>query len=530
MAATETTSGDIGPPSFQSTAEVDKDLVTPDIHSVSIKIKRADDVYKEFAGIQEQPSNGEIFLWYLYSFCSDFVHSVLVPILFPLIISRINPTPTSPPEQGCYPKEMEVYEGLVESSVKFNNHSFTPLEWTSISWATGIFLGTPILAYISRALDNGHYQNLIFGAATALGSIFCLPAGSFRTHWIFPPYIAAIVAASIVTTASHTRHLGVMIRGFSKPVSVDESHNQFPERRSVASWLSLHSTAVGSLGGGIMSAFIYNMLHHKDKFLSLWVVSIFSGLKWIVGSAHAFSVNRRGLSTSNSNLGSHLFSIFKYPHALGSLAAIMLSSFTSTCLFTGGTLYVIGQLCVRPAFMLFLWLTYFIFPLFSLPILHPLQQLAKTDAMRMQLLGFLVSATTSALGFYYRTADWYHPHILLMVAVQSTATGILHAFGRVLLLDCTPAGKEGAFSVWFSWTRAVGACAGFAVASAYPGKVNKSFAFTFCTSLAGLVLLIFGNVSNYGGAVAAGHVIAKNTERSSPIGERRDSGVVEAKV
>ncbi|PIA50403.1 hypothetical protein AQUCO_01300856v1 [Aquilegia coerulea] len=492
--ATENSSDDVqdssaaaGPPSGHIVIQTEKELpvVTPDIHNVSVKIKRANDFYNDFAGIEEQPSNGEIILWHIYSLCSYFVHTVLVPIIFPLIVSQIVTDITlTPPEEGCSTKAWELYQRLIHRSITVNSYSFTPLEWTAISWATGIFLATPILGFISRPLDHGRSHNLIFGGATVIGALFCLPSGAFKVKWIFPPYIAAIVAASMVSNASHTRHFGVMVRGLARPTTY-ESHRQFPQRRSVGSWLSLHATAVGCLGGGIISAFTYRMLHHKEKFLSLWVVSIFSGLKWIVGSAHAFSVNRGG---------------------------------------SPRMLYVLGQLCVKPVFMLFLWLTYFIFPLFSLPLLHPLQQFVKTDALRMQLLGFFISATTSGLGFYYRHANWRHPHILTMVAVQSTATGILHAFGRVLLLDCTPPGKEGAFSVWFAWARAVGACGGFAVASVFPGAVNKSFAFTFATSLAGVLALIFGNISNYGGAVAAGHVMQDSSEKGSPVrGLDRDS-------
>ncbi|KAF9617410.1 hypothetical protein IFM89_036331 [Coptis chinensis] len=530
----------VGSPTKHKTMEPEKDLAIPDIHNIPVKIKRANDFYMEYAGLEERPSNVEIILWYIYELCSYFVHTVLVPIVFPLIISQIgSKADDSLPAvdqkftgSPCSPKEMKLYQDLISPSIKVSNYSFTPLEWTAISWAAGICLATPILSLISRPLDHGRNHNLIFGGATAIGSLFCLPAGFFSVAWIFPPYIAAIVAASVVCNASHTRHLGVMVRGYSTSV---ESQHQFPQRRSVGSWLSLHATALGCLGGGIISAFTYRMLHHREKFLSLWVVSIFSGLKWIVGSAHAFSVNRPGVSNPIP-LKHHVLTVFKYPHAVGSLIAVALSSFTSTCIFTGGTLYVMGQLCVKPVFMLFLWLTYFLFPLFSLPLLHPLQQLAKTDAVRMQLLGFLVSATTSGLGFYFRNVDWNRPHILSMVAVQSMATGILHAFGRVLLLDCTPAGKEGAFSVWFAWARAVGACGGFAIASGFPGNVNRTFGFTFCTSLAGVLVLIFGNISNYGGAVAAGHVMEDSNEKDSTVhgldrfSERYGSVIMEAKA
>lgn len=92
---------------------------------------------------------------------------------------------------------------------------------------------------------------------------------------------------------------------------------------------------------------------------------------------------------------------------------------------------------------------------------------------------------------------------------------MLHAFGRVLWLDCSPAGKEGAFSVWFSWARAVGACAGFALATAMPGNIGKTFGASFCAGIVGMIILIFGNISSFRGAEAAGHIV--KSEKGSPM-------------
>ncbi|KAF1001945.1 hypothetical protein AG4045_008584 [Apium graveolens] len=76
-----------------------------------------------------------------------------------------------------------------------------------------IILSAPVLGIISINLDYGTQPQLLAGAVTALGAIFCLPAGFFKTHWIFPPYIAAIVVAATVGTASHTRSLGAVAAG-----------------------------------------------------------------------------------------------------------------------------------------------------------------------------------------------------------------------------------------------------------------------------------------------------------------------------
>lgn len=111
-----------------------------------------------------------------------------------------------------------------------------------------------------------------------------------------------------------------------------------------------------------------------------------------------------------------------------------------------------------------------------------------------------------------------------------SSTGLLHAFGRVLWLECSPAGKEGAFSVWFSWVRALGTCAGFALATALPGNIGKAFGTAFCAGIVGMLILIFGNISSFGGAKAAGHVI--KSEKASPVLEldNSDADGVDVKV
>ncbi|KAA8521223.1 hypothetical protein F0562_011940 [Nyssa sinensis] len=496
---------------------------TPDVHGVGMKIQRAEEAYKAYAGFEDKPTKGEVFGWCLYDLCSYFIHTVLIPIVFPLIISQIMSMPQEP-AQGwktsykglpCRQKEMQLYEGLTHRSIKVGNMNFSPLEWTSISWVSGIILAAPILATISIHLDNGQHQ-LIAAAAIAAGALFCLPAGFFRTTRIFPPYIAAIVVANAIGTASHARHFGLMVRGF---IGSTIRKNQFPDRRAVGGWLSLYATAAGCLGSAIISAFTYHMLRQSEEFISLWVVSIFSGLKWLVGIVHVFASNRLAdnpSSSSNSIPKSDVISIFKYPHAAGSLAGVFLSSFATMCIFTGGVLYLVGQLCIKPVNLLYLWLTYFIFPLFSLPLIQPLQQLIRADAVKMQLLGFLLSTLTSGVGFYYHDKNWHKHHLLFFTAVQGTATGLLHAFGRVLFLDCSPAGKEGTFSVWFSWVRALGTLVGFAFASSGRGNISRSLGVAFCSAIVGIVILIFGNISNFGGAKAAGHV-RDDSEKGSPV-------------
>ncbi|CAK9153269.1 unnamed protein product [Ilex paraguariensis] len=529
----ETTLDIEGTPGRRSTGD-EEEAATLDIHGVGMKIQRAEEAYKTYARVLEKPTKGEVLGWYFYELCSYFILTVLIPILFPLIISQtIKASPESvrveERDKGLYcdQKEILLYAGLAQRSIKLNNLNISPLEWTSISWVAGLIVAAPILGTISLHLDYGHGQQLIAAAATAIGALFCLPTGFFRTRWIFPLYIAAIVAANTIGTASHARHLGLMIRGF---IGSTIRKSQLPDRRAVAGWLSLYATASGFLGSTIFAAFTYHMLRKNDSFTGLWVVSIFSGLMWFSGVVHVLSANRPGgsaISPANSIPKSHVISIFRYPHAAGSLAGVFLSSFTNMSIFTGAVLHSVGDLCIKPKNLLYLWLTYFLSPLLSLPLLHPLQELIRADAVKMQLLGLFLSTLTSGFGYYFRHENWHNRHLLLFAAVQSTATGLSHAFGRVLLLDCSPAGKEGAFSAWFSWVRAVGTCVGFAVASpGSTGYINRSFGVAFCTAIVGILVLIFGNISNFGGALAAGHV-RENSEMGSPA--RGLDDVVEVK-
>ncbi|KAH9753163.1 hypothetical protein KPL71_014979 [Citrus sinensis] len=503
--------------------EANEDM--PDVHDAAVKIERAKGAYMAYSGLQEKPSKLEIWMWYLYEMCSHFIVTTVVPVVFPLIISEIvSKTDDHDDDQGwgqtprgiaCMLREIKLYDLLTHTSISKNNLNLSAMEWTSISWAIGLILASPLLGLISKQLDHGYNPQLIAGAATTIGSLFCLPVGFIKTPYIFPFYIAAIVASYIVASASHTRQLGLMVRGYTGPTL---KLSQFPTRRGVSGWFSVYATAAGGLGSAIFSAFTYHMLRNKkDPYDSLWVVSIFSGLKWLVGMLHVVTQRPVAITNTTSSVPkSYFLSLFKYPYAIASLIVIFMSSFSSTCIFTGGLLFLLGQLCLKPIFFLYFWLIYFIFPSFSMPLLQPLQHVIKADAVRMQLLGFLLALLTSGMGFYYKEKNWQRHHVLLFAAIQSTSAGLLHAFGRVLLLDCTPHGKEGAFSVWHSWVKALGTCTGFAVASAIRGHVSTAFGVSFLAATIGILILIFGNISDVGGAMAAGHLY-EDSEKGSPV-------------
>ncbi|KAJ4829436.1 hypothetical protein Tsubulata_006631 [Turnera subulata] len=460
-----------------------------------------------------RPSNREVWLWYLYDLCSYFIHTTLVPVLFPLIISQILKLPADSSTNKlinskgilCGGKQMNLYEALTKRFISVNSSTYSALEWTSLSWGLGLILAAPALVFVSSPLDHGRQPLLIAATAIATGAFFCLPTGFFKVTWIFPPYIALIVAASTVAAASHTRQLGLMVKGFTGPYL---QKSNFQLRRGVCSWLSLYATAAGCLGSAIMSAFTYHMLRHKDgRFVSLWVVSIFSGLKWLVGISHVIAIKPGAAPASPPTTPvPHFFSIFKYPHALGAVTAAFISSFTTTCIFISTVLYLLGELCFSPVTILYFWLLYYLLPLFSLPLMQTLQQVIKGNGVKMYLLGFLLSLGTTGVGFYFKGKHWGRSQVLAFAAIQSTSAGVLHAFGRVLVVDCCPQGREGVFSGWYSWGRGVGTCIGFAVASSIPGNISTSYGVAFWTAMAGALLLIYANISDFGGAMAAKHV------------------------
>lgn len=97
--------------------EEDDIVNTPDVQSMAMKMERAEKAYMVY---EEQeggnPAGLEVWGWYLYEFCSYFVHSVLIPIVFPLIISQVVSKPPEP-AQGwsknsrgfvCTQKEMKL--------------------------------------------------------------------------------------------------------------------------------------------------------------------------------------------------------------------------------------------------------------------------------------------------------------------------------------------------------------------------------------------------------------------------------------
>jgi len=487
---------------------------------------------------EEPPAMVELVGWYLYGFCSYFITHLLLPVLFPAIVTQVAfPASDFTPESKytvkgatCSIHEMSMYQRLTRHSIAIDGSRLSPLGWSGLSWAIGILIVAPILTQTAHHLDRGQYQSLILIAATSFGSFFCLLTGFFKTVWVFLFYILFIAGSIIVAEAVHTRNLGLMIRGLA---AHDSGKHLVLRRRAAASQLSLYCTAIGGIGAALMAAFMYHMLRRTDQLTGLWVVSIFSGLIWFIGICHGLFTNRPSSSSPATAFEPNFFTklsysmtLLRYPQAIGSLVAVFLSSFATMCIFTSGTLYAIGGVCIKPVLVLVLWILYFLFPLISLPLLHPIQIIIRADAVRMQLLGFIICLFVSGAGFYFKSHRWRAGHIIVIALVQSTANGILYSFGRILLLDASPPGKEGAFAVWYAFVRCIGAMIGFAAASAGPGRAGGSFAAAFLGSFLGIIVLIFGNVSNIGALKAAGHLKGMDDEkRMGGLGMEKGEGM-----
>ncbi|KAL2333946.1 hypothetical protein Fmac_015159 [Flemingia macrophylla] len=467
------------------------------INTMRVRSIKNEEVYNyEYQDMRDKPSKFEVWGWYLYEFCSYFIQTVLIPVVFPLMISQLQHLPMGPvPDRtinlpaSCAPKQVNLYKSLTQHTISMGGSTFSSLEWTSIAWGGGLALAAPILAFISFHL-NTNFQTLITAAATGVGVFFCLPSGLFKTSKIFIPYIATIIVAATVTNASHTHHLGLMARALKKFSTTQRVYR-----------FSLYATVDGSLGAAIVASFTYHMLRepNEHEFISLWIVSIFCGLVWLMGVLHAFTAENRTITPLSSKF--QLFSIFKYPHAIGALVSVLLSQFAAMTIFTGGVLYIVGPLCIKPVHLLYFWLTYFLFPMVSLPLLHPLQHLIKASAVKMKMMGLLLSLLSSGFGFYFGNRNWKWGHLMVFGAIQGTASGLLHTFGRVLVLETAesaPCGEESGFSVWYSWVRSVGLCGGFTMGAVLPGRVKTSFGAAFCSALVAILVLLFGNVSDSG--------------------------------
>ncbi|KAM0934483.1 putative MFS transporter superfamily [Dioscorea sansibarensis] len=503
----------------------EQEMMKPDIDGVPEQLERAREAYKEHAKVEDPPTTAELIGWYLYGLSTYFVQMVLVPVLFPLIVAQVaSPTAGVPPSLThtsrniqCAKQEMLLYQVLVDDSIRVHASKFSPLRWVAVSWSVAILVTFPLIVHTAHHLDSGRgwSPTLMLMCTAIIGPLSCLLTGFFQTTWLFPIYIILVVLASTIGASVHGRNLGLIVHGL-----VSHSHinkQPFQWRKSKTSWLSSAMTALGCIGAMTIAAFTYHMLRRDDALTSLWVVSIFSGLLWILGISHAFLTKRPGVSSQSSSPWLCFLSISKYPHAIGGLASTFFSSFSSSCIFAATILFVVGSLCIKPLILLAMWLLYFTVPTVTLPLLHPvLQSLIKTDAVRMQLLGLFMSALSSGIGFYFRDDNWHEAHILMVALLQGGAVGVLHAFGQVLVTDCSPRGKEGAFSAWHAWLRAAGACVGFTVAAVFPGNVGTAFGLSFLSIILGALVLVFGNTSHWRGAVSAGHV-KEIQETASPV-------------
>lgn len=69
--------------------EDEEDISRQDVHKLQKAVDEDD--YRGYGGDDQEikPTKSEVFGWYLYGImCSYFIHTVLIPIVFPLIVSQ----------------------------------------------------------------------------------------------------------------------------------------------------------------------------------------------------------------------------------------------------------------------------------------------------------------------------------------------------------------------------------------------------------------------------------------------------------
>jgi hypothetical protein len=76
-----------------ATYKKDKDIDTPDTREIQVVPNRTDTYSYPYlyASVvpEDPPSPIELAGWYIYGFCSYFVMTVLLPVLFPLLITQV---------------------------------------------------------------------------------------------------------------------------------------------------------------------------------------------------------------------------------------------------------------------------------------------------------------------------------------------------------------------------------------------------------------------------------------------------------
>lgn len=81
-----------------ATYKKDKDIDTPDTREIQVVPSRPDTYSYPYlyASVvpEDPPSPLELAGWYIYGFCSYFVMTVLLPVLFPLLITQVAFPPT----------------------------------------------------------------------------------------------------------------------------------------------------------------------------------------------------------------------------------------------------------------------------------------------------------------------------------------------------------------------------------------------------------------------------------------------------
>lgn len=91
----QNTQGPVHAPESNESEIIDRS--TFDAGDTSMKLEGANkEAYSTYSRVEHKPTRQEIWPWYAYELCSYFVHTVLIPVVFSLIIGQIVDEPTEP--------------------------------------------------------------------------------------------------------------------------------------------------------------------------------------------------------------------------------------------------------------------------------------------------------------------------------------------------------------------------------------------------------------------------------------------------
>ncbi|GLJ38963.1 hypothetical protein SUGI_0794330 [Cryptomeria japonica] len=441
--------------------DLSSDKVGSDTSSIPVNIPNT---LIRFATLEEAPTKVELVSWSIYGLCSQFAQTFLIPVLFPLLLGQtVKPSANymkewdeTFPNTSCSNATIKQYERLVHSSIPIGPLKISPLLLTGCVWAITTAILAPILPSLSPFLDYGNKQPIFLLLSSAIGIIACLPPGVFTDTSAMAVFLALAITGGSLSSMAYNRHLALIIRATAAAAPVRQRNSsiiymqdRFRIRQNAGGLISSMGTAAESVGAAIIATFTYKMLGFQSAVrLAVWITCIFCGILWAVGAAQALLLQpvRSGPDFPGGKFnGGHgwidAFSFRKFPNAVTSAVLVFLASFAGSCAFASGILHALGHRCFESKYILFMWLAYFLVPALTGVVTGLSPKILIVNGRQMQVIGFLLVAGVSALGFIQNS--WRPWWTIVGAGVLGMGVGILNSYGRTLFFDFTLPSKEG---------------------------------------------------------------------------------------